>query len=410
MACQKCNIHIFSKTRQRHVPLFQQARSVYSTILACLVLMGSALSCEVTACSVPVFRYALERWAPDTFQIRILHDQPLTDAQISLIAPLPDATSTSDGPTNISVETIDINNLPDESLLSFWKQEGDQSAPTMMVSYPIGHFNQKPFWTAELNEQNIQRITDSPARREIARRLLKGESAVWVLLESGQVAKDQLAYNRLTERLEHLSEHLELPALDPVDVADGLISIEEEELSIAFSTLRISRDDPDESFFIQMLLGTESDLTTFNEPMAFPIFGRGRALYALIGEGIAPDVIDEACVFLTGACSCEVKEQNPGVDLLMSVDWDHLVTRQFEIDRELPPLTGFVTLEAPATNSFHPESPQVPVSEVPYPEAETSLAPSQDSPSVLLTTAIACAIIGVAVLLSGFYFLKRNPS
>ena len=238
--------------------------------------------------------------------------------------------------------------------------------------------------------------------------MLKGESAVWVLLESGQVAKDQLAYNRLTERLEHLSESLELPALDPVDVEDGLISIDEEELNIAFSTLRISRNDPNESFFIQMLLGTESDLTTFNEPMAFPIFGRGRALYALIGEGIAADVIDEACVFLTGACSCEVKEQNPGVDLLMSVDWDHLVTRQFEIDRELPPLTGFVTLEEPAKPNLHSESPEVPVSEADNPEEDTSLGSSQDSPSVLLTTAIACAIIGVAVLLSGFYFLRRK--
>jgi len=383
-------------------------RRVCSSLLASFLLVGLAVPQDVSACSVPVFRYALERWVPDTFQVRVLHDQPLTDAQISLIAPLPDAASTSDGTTNISLETIDINNLTDETLLSFWKQEGDQSAPTMMVSYPIGHFNQQPFWTADLNEQNIQRMTDSPARREIARRLLKGESAVWVLLESGQVAKDQLAYNRLTERLEHLSENLELPALDPVDVKDGLISIDEEELSIAFSTLRISRDDPDESFFIQMLLGTESDLTTFNEPMAFPIFGRGRALYALIGEGIAPDVIDEACIFLTGACSCEVKEQNPGVDLLMSEDWDHLVNRQFEIDRELPPLTGFVTLEEPAKTNLQPESPQVPASEEANPDEDTSLDPSQDRPSVLLTTAIACAIIGVTVLLSGFYFLRRK--
>ena len=405
MACQKCNIQFFSKTRQHHAPLCQQTLSVYSTILACLVLIGSAISCDVSACSVPVFRYALERWTPDAYQVRILHNKPLTDTQIALIAPLPDASLASTAITNLSVETLDINNLNDESLLSFWKQESDQSAPRMMVSYPIGHFNQNPFWTSDLNEQNIRQITDSPARREIARRLLKGESAVWVLLESGQVAKDQLAYNRLTERLEHLSENLELPALDPVDVEDGLISIDEEELSITFSTLRISKDDHDESFFIQMLLGTESDLTTFNEPMAFPIFGRGRALYALIGEGIADSVIDEACVFLTGACSCEVKEQNPGVDLLMSVDWDHLVTRQFEVDRELPPLTGFVTLEEPPKTNQHPESPQAPE---PKPDTKTSSALPQESPSVLLTTAVACAIIGAAVLLSGFYFLRRN--
>jgi hypothetical protein len=103
-----------------------------------------------------------------------------------------------------------------------------------------------------------------------------------------------------------------------------------------------------------------------------------------------------------------VKEQNPGVDLLMSEDWDHLVNRQFEIDRELPPLTGFVTLEEPAKTNLQPESPQVPASEEANPDEDTSLDPSQDRPSVLLTTAIACAIIGVTVLLSGFYFLRRK--
>ncbi|MFT5104551.1 MAG: hypothetical protein ACI9UA_000166, partial [Pseudoalteromonas tetraodonis] len=28
------------------------------------------------------------------------------------------------------------------------------------------------------------------------------------------------------------------------------------------------------------------------------------------------------CFFLTGACSCQVKAQNPGWDLLLSADWE----------------------------------------------------------------------------------------
>jgi hypothetical protein len=75
--------------------------------------------------------------------------------------------------------------------------------------------------------------------------------------------------------------------------------------------------------------------------MAIPLFGRGRALYALVGKGIAPDVIEEASVFLTGGCQCTVKAQNPGVDLIMNVDWDKLVVPSETIDEDLPPLAGF---------------------------------------------------------------------
>ncbi len=94
----------------------------------------------------------------------------------------------------------------------------------------------------------------------------------------------------------------------------------------------------------EMLLRIEPDLLEepqVSQPMAFPLFGRGRALYALVGKGIAPDVIEEASVFLTGGCQCTVKAQNPGVDLIMNVDWDKLVVPTETIDKELPPLAGF---------------------------------------------------------------------
>jgi len=58
--------------------------------------------------------------------------------------------------------------------------------------------------------------------------------------------------------------------------------------------------------------------------MAFPVFGRGRALYALVGDGINKETIGEACVFLATACTCMVKEQNPGTDLILAADWGEI--------------------------------------------------------------------------------------
>ncbi len=87
-----------------------------------------------------------------------------------------------------------------------------------------------------------------------------------------------------------------------------------------------------------MLLGTERDLAGFKEPLLFPVFGRGRALYALAGKGINRETLDEAATFLIGKCSCQVKELNPGVDLLLAADWDKLVKAQLTADQGLPNL------------------------------------------------------------------------
>ncbi|MFC1717423.1 hypothetical protein ACFL6S_27430, partial [Candidatus Poribacteria bacterium] len=106
---------------------------------------------------------------------------------------------------------------------------------------------------------------------------------------------------------------------------EGTEEFDEADLRVAFSMIHLSRSDPNEKLFIQMLLNSEWDLKMLPKPIAFPIFGRGRALYALVGDGIRENNIEMACSFLVGWCSCEIKEQNPGVDILMSVNWDGMI-------------------------------------------------------------------------------------
>ena len=117
-------------------------------------------------------------------------------------------------------------------------------------------------------------------------------------------------------------------------------------LKIGFSVFRISRLDSAEEPFLQMLLNLEDDLGEYaDEPMAFPVFGRGRILEPLIGLGLTYDNVVEHSAYLTGACSCEVKDQNPGIDLLMSMNWDAAMEgSQVIIDKMLPPLEGTAAL------------------------------------------------------------------
>ncbi|HLH29106.1 MAG TPA: hypothetical protein VKW77_09320, partial [Acidimicrobiales bacterium] len=70
---------------------------------------------------------------------------------------------------------------------------------------------------------------------------------------------------------------------------------------------------------VSMLVHSETGLAG---TVAFPVFGRGRVLWGLAGRGLTADNIGESGVFLTGACSCEAKELNPGVDLLFAADWE----------------------------------------------------------------------------------------
>ncbi|MBV8878389.1 MAG: hypothetical protein JO332_00360, partial [Planctomycetaceae bacterium] len=113
-----------------------------------------------------------------------------------------------------------------------------------------------------------------------------------------------------------------------------------------------------------------------NGPVAFPIFGRGRALWALAGAGLNAQFIAEAGTFLTGACSCEAKEFNPGVDLLFAADWEAGLSAAPERER----------LPDPLLKPRPPEPPAPP-------------APSGESSGVVLWGALLA--VGLLVAISG---------
>jgi len=250
------------------------------------------------ACDVPVFRYALERWIPDPYEIVIFHrgsPTPDTQSVTNLFARVASA--------NVRLRPIDLS-LPLPADL----QELRSTAPrhdTIVVRHVRSG---APIWSGPVAPELPGDLLQSPVRREVAERLQSGDSAVWLLLESGNPQDDQAVAALLEEELDGLERTLTLP-------------VEDLDLDIAFSVVRVSRTDPREQVLAQMLLGSEWDLASTDAPMAFPVFGRGRVLYALVGAGITRDNIREACVFLTGPCACEIKDDNPGFDLLMAADW-----------------------------------------------------------------------------------------
>ncbi len=308
------------------------------------------------ACSVPVFRYALERWHADAYEAVVFHRGALKPAQKALVHDLEQNGLAGDLYANLEVEEVDLAADPDAALLKLWQEHPAAALPAVVLRYPRMFDIPINAWSGPLNETTIKQLLDSPLRRNIARQLVKGMSAVWVLLEIGDQARDDAAAKVLETRLQQLGKTMEAPKLDPGDVAGGLVSVSPEALKPNFSMVRLKRNDPAESALVEMLLGIEEDLHELKEPIAFPVFGRGRALFALVGKGIVPDNIDEACQFLSGPCSCQVKELNPGVDLLMAVNWDDEVYGSLvSTAPALPELTGVAGFAA-ETNQLAPQA------------------------------------------------------
>ena len=329
---------------------------LFSRALWVFVLSMFLGAIPARACSVPVFRYALEHWDAAPFRAFVFHRGPLTDAQQASVDELGHDGLAGKMHANISVRTVDLDQDPPPELLDLWKQAPSETLPWLTVQFPVTGRANGTFWSGPLTAESAEQLLDSPARKEIVRRLGEGQSAVWLLLESGDAAEDAAAAALLEARLKHLASILQIPKLDAQDIANGLVSTGQDGLRLEFSTLRLARSDAREEAFLRMLLGAEADLADAKGPIVVPIFGQGRALYALVGDGIKHETIDKAATFLIGKCSCEVKEQNPGFDLLLAADWKSLLTAQNAGIPDLPTMAE-LTKSAPVTVTISGSAP-----------------------------------------------------
>ena len=288
--------------------------------LALLIVVASVAN----ACQVPVFRYALERWVSDRYEFVVIHPGDLSDNDTQAIEGLRRTARNRTAPVNCSVRVVKAGELKDKQLVAAWNQHKDRDSPLFAAMYPEGAKDvpDRLISTTALSDLSIENVIDSPVRQTLKKRLLAGQSAVWIFVPSGDETKDKPAFESLQRELKKNETNLKLPVQDEIENVEELLEQVDIELRLEFSILRLERDDPRERFFLEMLLASEPDLEELNEAMAFPVLGRGRVLYALVGNGINESTVAEASRFIIGPCSCQVKNQNPGFDLLMRAGWD----------------------------------------------------------------------------------------
>jgi len=162
-----------------------------------------------------------------------------------------------------------------------------------------------------------------------------------------------------------------------------------------------------------MLLRLEDDLLDKemeNKPMLFPAFGKGRVLPPLIGAGISEENALADCGYLCGACSCQVKNQNPGMDILVKADWWTALEGSSVIaEKELPPLTGVEDLIAannePAKDNTEEYSGEL---EANASSSEVSEQESAVTESPISNGLVVAVVLVSGILLVGTFVLNKN--
>lgn len=288
-----------------------------------LMLVALAMSAApAQACSVPVFRWALERWQPEPYPVVVFTKGPLQGADRSALDALNKAANPEDC-ANLYVTSVDLNDKPDETLQKLWEREAKGVTPWATAHMPSQGQMGAVYWSGKLSDLDPKVLVDSPGRQALGKALGEGTTLVWVLIDGPDKKKnDELAakLDGILRKIEKEGADL-LPKPEPgAPVPPG------PPLKVAFSVVRVNPQDPKELYFVRMLTHShpEGAAQAGKQAELYPVFGRGRNLGRITHEEASEEVIVAACGFLLGPCMCEIKEQNPGTDLLIKKNWDLL--------------------------------------------------------------------------------------
>jgi hypothetical protein len=440
--------------------------------MALLVGVGSA----AWACDTPVYRYAMYRWEPAPYSVWCFYRGELAKDAAEVNRRLDQLGATTGQSTNLRFESVDLAAKDSLERVPPWvKKAWEARAADPLPSYLVFTPWRTELFAGRLDAASVEALAESPARKQTAKLLDKGHMAVFLLLPGKDPQLTAQAQKTVEEVIAKVrSGKVALrPALaeEPMPDVPPAPAKEKADSGAAakapanpdtpppppeLGLVKIDRSDKAEAWLVRPLATVESELPeAVGQPMVFAAYGRGRVLPPCIGKGITPDNLLEQLTFLAGACSCIIKDQQPGVDLLFRWDWQAtaerlaegqedsvglaLSRRRMEVDRvgEFPAeaakepagLGPKVDIGLPSGNTpAKSAEPGVPRSVGPAPEAKStgvvaSPAPPAVSPNVseepkpaeyasrqMLRFGVGVLVAAVVVGLLGFLLLRRGAA
>lgn len=318
-----------------------------------LTLISTLYASGVCACTIPVFRFALDRWEADKFHL-LLPANVAQDAQVQdLLRPL-----RANGKANLDITT-------------------SRDAAVTAAELRSSRDSEQRLWTGALDQSSLETLLDSPARRKFLEHTLAGDSVVWIIADSGSPL-DEAEVLRIEKRLKFLEQVAALPIQDPNDPDSQLGP--GPPLKLKFTTLRLRRDDPAEKVLLNMLAGPKGLVDPSTTSFAAAVFGRGRVLGAWPLTLLDDASLEDVSMFLVGRCGCKLKNESPGWDILLNVDWEKALSAagaapltpanatipasQVAPPAKVEPEVVKITVEKAAGHNLAEKSGQVPVTAV----------------------------------------------
>jgi hypothetical protein len=284
----------------------------------------------VWACSTPVYRYAMYRWEPAPYEVYYFHEDAVDEAAAQWHEKVRMAAKHEEHPANLFLVTVDVKADPELKTIppdvrKWWLAQQEKKTPSYVVVTPYGI----PIHQGDLDEATFNTMIDSPARQAVVEKLSEGNAGVMVMVTGSDEEANAQAEKLIREFAADIaSGKIELYTPPPAGFfAPPRGSDQQEEpqgptLEVGF--VKVDRSSAEEKWLVEALLSMEQDLKDeefVDKPMMFMVFGRGRALPPCIGKGVNRDNLLDCVDFVTGACSCTVKDQNPGMDLLVATNW-----------------------------------------------------------------------------------------
>ena len=365
-----------------------------------MLTLAALLSAPAWGCSIPVCQYAMEHWPAENYEATLLHAQPLKPEEQKLAEKLKQSIA-AEPHANLTFAQLDVTQARQEEQF-LWK-DGPSEFPRLVLS--CTQFAETVVvWSARFDAAACEGLVQSPVRREIARRLAHGESAVWVLLESGDRAQDDRAARMLDPLLKKTAQEL---------TAQRAEENPEAEWKFEFSLLRVSPGDPAEARTLDMLLLGRPKLRKLGSPVLFPVMGRGLVLGPIFGPGLEQSGIERIAEFIAGPCSCEIKDATPGHDLVLCADWEVAVAGRFDAEsrqavKEVPAAPEPVKTAPAAALGEANSAPPAPNGGPPRADSRANVSPLARSGYGGLFLALGAGIaIGGALML---LVTRRRPA
>ena len=226
------------------------------------------------ACTTRVSEWVLLNSLPETYSLIYFHNGSISETAKKQN----EALRAGYGPGNINISDMSKEDIKQPYYGLYYKKR-------LIANY--------------VNPGELKALTRSPLRERIYEELMGGRLCVMVYLATDNKLKDDKGLQVLKN------------------------TINSSPFGDIIAVYELSRNSVDEAHFASLLLNVEDDLKKINEPMLFGIFGRFKALEPLLAGGITEENINYMIDYMTAECSCLIKDDLPGTDILFSGNWEN---------------------------------------------------------------------------------------